>query len=460
VSSSTDPDRFRRVQELFDRALDLTPDERTSFLRRECGDDAALHDEVRALLAADDAPTWTASETTEVFASAWMLPEGARIGSFTIVRSIGEGGMGTVYEATQERPLRTVALKTLRASSDSPKARRRFEYESEILGRMQHPGIAQIYEAGTFRTGEREVPFLAMEMLTDALALDDHIQQRELSPKQILRLFADVCDAVQHAHQHGIVHRDLKPSNLLVDRDGRVKVIDFGIALALDTDEVRRTLRTETGVILGTIAYMSPEQLDPNAGSPDARTDVYSLGVLMFQLLTGRLPHDLDTLPVPTALAIIAERDVPRLTHYGLRGDVPVQRELDWILQKATERDLGVRYQTVAELAADVVLRVSRRRERTRMQLRERHAERRRVEKALHCRVEVARVPKVDETARAVRGHASRHGQRGAARRLNMCERCHRRGRRAPRLDGLPLWRRRQIGDDRRAPADPHRCDR
>ncbi|MFN3242304.1 MAG: protein kinase domain-containing protein [Planctomycetota bacterium] len=354
MSSAADPQRFRRVQELFDQALDLNADERTAFLQRACGDDDALLEEVRSLLAADDAPDWTASETTQAFATSWSLPAGARIGSFTIVRSIGEGGMGAVYEATQERPQRTVALKTLRAGSDSAKSRRRFEYESELLGRLQHPGIAQIYEAGTFHDGDREVPFLAMEMLADARDLDHHVAARQLPATEILRLFADVCDAVQHAHQHGIVHRDLKPSNLLVDQDGRVKVIDFGIALALDTDEVRRTLRTETGVILGTLAYMSPEQLAPDGGSPDARTDVYSLGVLMFQLLTGRLPHDLDTLPVPTALAVIAERDLPRLALYGLRGQEPVQRELDWILQKATERDVAMRYQTVAELGADV----------------------------------------------------------------------------------------------------------
>ncbi|MCK5945084.1 MAG: protein kinase [Planctomycetes bacterium] len=354
MDSATDPDRFRRVQELFDRALDVPAAERAAFLQRECGDDDALLADVTSLLDADAAPTWTASEATSELAMAWSLPAGARVGSFTIVRSIGEGGMGTVYEATQERPQRVVALKTLRAGSDSPKARRRFEYESELLGRLQHPGIAQIYEAGTFHDGRREVPFLAMEMLSGARAIDDHIEERDAELRYVLSLFADVCEAVQHAHQHGVVHRDLKPSNLLVDADGRVKVIDFGIATAVDTEEARRTLRTETGVILGTVAYMSPEQLDPDAGSPDARTDVYSLGVLMFQLLTGRLPHDLDTLPVPTALAVIAERDVPQLALYGLRGGAPVPRELDWILQKATERDVAMRYQTVAELGADV----------------------------------------------------------------------------------------------------------
>lgn len=347
-------ERFRRVQLIFDAAIDLPEGERLAYARAQCGDDDVLLREVTDLIEADAKPTWTASEATPNWLHSHTLPPGTTVGSFTIGDAIGEGGMGCVYRATQERPQRTVALKTLRAGSDSPKARRRFEYESEMLGRLQHPGIAQIHEAGTYRAGDREVPFLAMELLEGARDLDDFVEQEQLTPRQLLSLFADVCDAVQHAHQHGIVHRDLKPSNLLVDANGRVKVIDFGIALAMDTDEVRRTLRTETGVLLGTIAYMSPEQLDPDGGSPDARTDVYSLGILMFQLLTGRLPHDLDHLPVPTAMTVITQKDVPRLSTYGVRHTKNIARELDWILLKATERDVNHRYQTVAELAADV----------------------------------------------------------------------------------------------------------
>jgi len=352
--SNGDTERFRRVQLIFDAAIDLPEDQRVTFVREQCGDDGALLREVTDLVEADAKPTWTASGATPNWLHNHTLPPGTTIGSFTIVDAIGEGGMGCVYRATQERPQRTVALKTLRAGTDSPKARRRFEYESEMLGRLQHPGIAQIHEAGTYRAGDRDVPFLAMELLEGARDLDDYVEQEELMPRELLSLFADVCDAVQHAHQHGIVHRDLKPSNLLVDANGRVKVIDFGIAMAMDTDEVRRTLRTETGVLLGTIAYMSPEQLDPDGGSPDARTDVYSLGILMFQLLTGRLPHDVDTLPVPTAMTVISQKDVPRLATYGVRHSKNIARELDWILLKATERDVNHRYQTVAELAADV----------------------------------------------------------------------------------------------------------
>lgn len=348
------PERFQQVQRIFDAALDLPASEQRAFLIEQCGDDAELLREVSELLGADAVPTWTASDATPQWMQGHGLQPGTRIGSFEIDSVIGEGGMGVVYRATQQRPQRTVALKTLRAGSDSPKARRRFEYESDMLGRLQHPGIAQVYEAGTYDAMGREAPFLAMELLAGARDIDDFVGEEKLSPDRVLALFADACDAVQHAHQHGIVHRDLKPSNLLVDENGRVKVIDFGIAMTMDTDEVRRTLRTETGVLLGTIAYMSPEQLDPASGSPDARTDVYSLGILMFQLLTGRLPHDLDTLPVPTAVTVIIERDIPRLASYGVRQTTNVARELDWILQKATERDRDRRYQTVAELAADV----------------------------------------------------------------------------------------------------------
>ena len=353
VTDPTGPDRFRRVRELFDASLDLPPGERDGWLRAQCGEDIALQREVRELLDADAAPTWTASEAVP----SWIgrtLPPGTRVGSFTIVRCIGEGGMGAVYEALQERPHRTVALKTLRAGSDSPRARRRFEYESELLGRLQHPGIAQIHEAGTFDADGREVPFLAMEMLAGARAIDDYVADRQLDIRPVLALFIAICDAVQHAHQHGVVHRDLKPSNLLVDDHGCVKVIDFGIAQALDTEAVRRTLHTETGVILGTVAYMSPEQLDPALAAPDARTDIYSLGVLLFQLLTGRLPHDLDTLPVAAALNVIAERDVPSPSSYGWRNQQTPMLELDWIVRRATERNRDERYQTVAALAADV----------------------------------------------------------------------------------------------------------
>ena len=347
-------ERFQQVQRLFDAALDLPEATQHAYLVEQCGDDKELLKEVCELLGADAQPTWTASSATPQWMHGHALPADTQISSFKIVAVIGEGGMGVVYRATQERPQRTVALKTLRAGSDSPKARRRFEYESEMLGQLQHPGIAQVYEAGTYNAMGRETPFLAMELLVGARDIDQFVEQEELTPNQVLSVFADVCDAVQHAHLHGIVHRDLKPSNLLVDENGRVKVIDFGIALAMDTDEVRRTLRTETGVLLGTIAYMSPEQLDPASGSPDARTDIYSLGILMFQLLTGRLPHDLDTLPIPTAVTIIGERDVPRLSAYGVRQTTSIARELDWILQKATERDRAHRYQTVAELGADV----------------------------------------------------------------------------------------------------------
>ena len=342
------------MQLIFDGAIDLPDGERPTYLAKQCGEDQALLKDVCDLLDADAKPTWTASGATPSWLHSHTIPPGTNVGAFTIVKLIGEGGMGCVYEATQDRPQRTVALKTLRAGSDSPKVRRRFEYESEMLGRLQHPGIAQIYEAGTYRTGDREVPFLAMELLASARDLDHFVEQEQLTPAQLLSLFADVCDAVQHAHQHGIVHRDLKPSNLLVDEGGRVKVIDFGIALAMDTDAMSRTLRTETGVLLGTIAYMSPEQLDPDSGSPDARTDVFSLGILMFQLLTGRLPHDLGSLPVPTAMTVITQKDVPRLATYGVRHTKNIARELDWILLKATERDIEQRYQTVAELAADV----------------------------------------------------------------------------------------------------------
>ena len=192
-----DPQRFRRIEELFDQALDLGPAEREAFLQRACEGDEGLLSELQELLAADASPTWTAADTTAAFVSAGALTAGAQVGPFSVVRRIGEGGMGTVYEATQQRPQRTVALKTLRAGADTPKARRRFEYESDLLGRLQHPGIAQIFEAGTFTEGGREVPYLAMELLVDAAPLDEHLERSRQDLRGTLRLFAEVCDAVR-----------------------------------------------------------------------------------------------------------------------------------------------------------------------------------------------------------------------------------------------------------------------
>jgi serine/threonine protein kinase len=170
--------------------------------------------------------------------------------------------MGTVYEGLQENPRRPVAVKVLRQGMDSPEAIRRFEYESQILARLRHPGIAQVYEAGTHREGDSVVPYFAMEYIPGAKSLTDYARDKRLDTAAKLELFARVCDAVHHGHQKGVVHRDLKPSNLLVDSSGNPRVIDFGVAHATDSDVALATVATEVGQLIGSVRYMSPEQFD------------------------------------------------------------------------------------------------------------------------------------------------------------------------------------------------------
>jgi serine/threonine protein kinase len=188
------------------------------------------------------------------------------IGNYHIKRMIGHGGMGSVYEAVQEQPRRTVALKVLRTGTASRSALRRFAYESQLLGRLKHPGIAQVYEAGTHLDNGVRVPFFAMEYVAGARYLTEFAEQKDLTTQQRVQLFIMVCDAVHHGHQKGIVHRDLKPQNILVDSEGKPKIIDFGVARATDSDMAVTTQQTNVGSLVGTLQYMSPEQVmaDPH----------------------------------------------------------------------------------------------------------------------------------------------------------------------------------------------------
>jgi WD40 repeat protein len=273
-----------------------------------------------------------------------------KFGHFRIVRLIGEGGMGAVYEAEQDSPRRRVALKVLRTGFGSPSLIRRFEREAEILGRLQHPGIAQIFEAGFAAPSEglSEQPYYAMELL-QGVSLTQHCKRNDLPVRTRIEILARACDAVQHAHDRGIVHRDLKPENILVLSDGQPKVLDFGIARDLLPGPAP-TLHTGTGQLVGTLPYMSPEQVAGRNDAIDARTDTWALGVIAFELLTGRLPHDLDRRAPPEAMRLIQEEDPPRLGSIdrALRGD------LDTIVAKALEKDPARRYAKAGDLAADL----------------------------------------------------------------------------------------------------------
>jgi len=271
-----------------------------------------------------------------------------RIGDYEIAGVLGRGGMGVVYEALQRAPRRSVALKVLRAMPGEA-SRGRFRHEAQLLARLQHPGIAQVYQVGEAAVGGLTVPFFAMELVRGA-PIDAYARDAGLDVRRRLELVAGVADAVHHAHQKGVVHRDLKPANVLVDEHGRPRVLDFGIARAIDPDLELETLRTEVGELVGTLAYMSPEQAGGEPAQVDSRTDVYSLGVLAYELLSGRLPCPVDGRPVLAVLQAIRDADPPPLSTFdrALRGDV------ETIVAKALEKDKERRYSSAHELAADL----------------------------------------------------------------------------------------------------------
>lgn len=274
-----------------------------------------------------------------------LLPAGTRIAEYEIVEPLGEGGMGVVYRARQVSPDRDVALKLIRGRSLTRDAIKRFEFEAHVLGRLQHPGVAAIYGAGV-HAGD---PFFVME-LVDGEPLTRFADRAGLSVKQRLELISRICDAVQHAHTKGVVHRDLKPGNILVTRDGMPKILDFGVARATDSDIQTATIQTEIGQLVGTIPYMSPEQASGDPDSIDTRSDVYALGVIAYELLAGRLPHDLRAKMIHEAVRVIREDDPAPLSsvHRSLRGDVEI------IIGKALAKEKERRYQSASDLASDI----------------------------------------------------------------------------------------------------------
>jgi tetratricopeptide (TPR) repeat protein len=270
------------------------------------------------------------------------------IGQFRILRLIAEGGMGAVYEAEQEQPHRRVALKLIKSGFATDEQRRRFEREADALGRLQHPGIAQIYQAGSIETEYGPQPYFAMELIAGQ-RLWQYAEQHHLQLRSRLELMIQICDAVQHAHQRGIIHRDLKPANILVDANGQVKILDFGVARITDVD-VQATRQTELGQIVGTLPYMSPEQVAGDPFEIDHRADIYALGVILYQLLAGRLPFDVERKTLPEAVHVIRDQDAPALSSIDrvYRGDVEI------IVGKALEKEKSRRYESALELASDV----------------------------------------------------------------------------------------------------------
>ncbi|HEV3022647.1 MAG TPA: serine/threonine-protein kinase, partial [Pirellulales bacterium] len=399
-----------RVEDLFLAVLELpSPDKRAAYLEEACRDDVELRQRVERLMeghfkaqifletpvpsAAAAAPETAtgnltdhrshdariadegANRTTREFVRPAGETVGSRIGPYKLLQFLGEGGMGVVYLAEQERPVkRRLALKVVKSGLDSGQVAARFEQERQALAMMDHPNIARIVDAGAT---ERGSPFFAME-LVKGIPLTRFCDQEHLTTRERLELFVPICQAVQHAHQKGIIHRDLKPSNVLVALyDGKPvpKIIDFGVAKATQQKLTERTMFTEAGSIVGTLEYMAPEQAELNNLDIDTRADVYSLGVLLYELLTGSPPFSAKQLrqaahaemlrmirevepPKPSTrlseskeslASLAAQRRVEpaRLTQ-AVRG------ELDWIVMKALEKDRTRRYDSAAALARDI----------------------------------------------------------------------------------------------------------
>jgi len=273
------------------------------------------------------------------------LPE--TIGRYRILRLLGEGGMGSVFEAEQDNPRRTVALKVIRTGLLTAEVLQRFDRESQALARLHHPGIAQVYEAGAADSGWGSQPFFVMEFI-DGVPLDRYAGLHHLDTRQRLALMIQVCDAVEHAHRRGVIHRDLKPGNILVDENGQPKILDFGLARVTDSD-AQATRQTDMGQLLGTLAYMSPEQVLADPSAVDARSDVYALGVILYELLAGKLPYAIGR-QLHEAVRTIREQDATPLSVVSriYRGDI------ETIVAKALEKDRDRRYSSAADLAGDL----------------------------------------------------------------------------------------------------------
>jgi eukaryotic-like serine/threonine-protein kinase len=362
--------QWEQVKELFEAGLRCEPDKRDDFLRDACGSDDSLRAEVESLLSAYKSSDGLSENPWQSeFQEELQAP--TCIGPYRLIRKIGEGGMGQVWLADQAAPLhRQVALKLIRIALYDQFLLHRFQAERQSLAIMDHPAIAKVFDAGATTDGQ---PYFVMEYVPGD-SITKYCDQKKLTIRDRLTLFVKVCEGVQHAHQKAVIHRDLKPANILVvELDGKPmpRIIDFGLAKAVASSVPGEVLSTRIGGFVGTLGYMSPEQADPRGEDIDTRTDVYSLGVILYELLTGQLPFDTkewQKQALDEVLRQMREQDAPRpSTRTGkekesaeLRGTDPnrlarlLRGDLDWITMKALEKDRGRRYGTPSELAADI----------------------------------------------------------------------------------------------------------
>jgi len=385
MNKSSMPSPQERESALFALAAEKPLVERAAFLQAVCGTDSALRQRLEALLAAHEQPEDALATATRAVKATIKLdladepPDeavGQTLGRYKLLERVGEGGCGTVYVAEQTEPVRRrVALKVIKLGMDTKQVVARFEAERQALAMMDHPNIAKVLDAGTTEVGR---PFFVMELVR-GIKITDYCDQANLSTKERLDLFIKVCQAIQHAHQKGIIHRDIKPSNILVTLHDGVpvpKVIDFGIAKATEGRLTDNTVYTQLHQFIGTPAYMSPEQAEMSGLDVDTRSDIYSLGVLLYELLAGSTPFDgreLMSSGVDAMRKTIREKEPQRpstrlatlgadqLTTTAKRRSADTSKllhqlkgDLDWIVMKCLEKDRQRRYETANGLAADL----------------------------------------------------------------------------------------------------------
>ena len=345
--------RYQEVSSLFQTAVEMPAEEVEAWLIQQCDGDEDLLDQVLALLHQDqslgplDQPLFQLNEVIDQasVAAGWQSPV-PKIPGFEIQSTIAQGSMGTVYLAHQINPEREVALKILLPTGPISQSRRRFEQEVQILARLDHPGVGKVFSAGAIGLHGMERHYFAMEYVGGD-QIKKYCRDHDLNTRQIIELFINVCTAMEYVHQSNVIHRDLKPSNILVQKNGQPKIIDFGVALVLDPQISPQTMATQAGQLLGTLNYMSPEQCGNEVLELDARSDLYSLGLILFELLSGRLPYALDGLTVAGVIQCIQSQEA------GLLPGVKNAR-LSAILHRTLEKNPNQRYRSVGQFSADL----------------------------------------------------------------------------------------------------------